>query len=240
MTFLMLWFSKTDVLSFRWLPSLSVSTSVKQSNIAYVAQQKIADNAVLLTYANISLWHAWSAHTAWLEDLNGNIVSQSLASIKNLQMVRSTDVLQLKNSQWWVEWLSTVIQQWNTALSQSQNIVRSLNWSIAEAQWQVDTCTNQKTQADEMYRQWLTQNNALLIDQATTQAQKASTCISIAGVSVRSLNGVLLNLQPEITKTQKYITLLNNNQSLILQYNDLLGGEVPAQLVQLQKDFQSL
>ena len=55
MIFLMLWFSKTDVLSFRWLPSLSVSTSIKQSDMTYLSKQKIADQAVLLTYANITL-----------------------------------------------------------------------------------------------------------------------------------------------------------------------------------------
>ncbi len=79
-----------------------------------------------------------------------------------------------------------------------------------------------------------------MIEQATTQAQQSSTCISTAGVSIKSLNGVLTNLNTEITKTQKYITLVSNNQSLIIQHTDLLGGEVPAQLVQLQKDFQSL
>jgi len=79
-----------------------------------------------------------------------------------------------------------------------------------------------------------------MIEQATTQAQQSSTCISTAGVSVKSLNGVLTNLNTEMIKTQKYITLVQNNQSLITQHTDLLGGEVPAQLVQLQKDFQSL
>jgi hypothetical protein len=55
MTLLMLFFSKTDVFSFRWLPSLSVSTSMKQLDTTYIIQQKIADNAVLLTYANIAV-----------------------------------------------------------------------------------------------------------------------------------------------------------------------------------------
>ena len=237
----MLFFTKTDVFSFRWLPSLSVSTTIKEINTSYISQQKIADNTVLLTYANISLWHEWwSSHTAWLEDLNGDTVSKALISIKNLQTIRSTDVLQLKNSQWWVEWLSTVVQQWNTTLSQSQNIVASLQWSIAEAQAKVDGCTAQKTQADEIYRQWLAGNNSLLIDQATIQAQQASVCISTSGVTVKSLNGVLLNLQSEIIKTQKYITFVNTNQNLITQYNDLLGGEVPSQLVQLQSEYESL
>lgn len=237
----MLFFTKTDVLSFRWLPSLSVSITIKEIDTTYISQQKIADNAVLLTYANISLWHEWwSSHTAWLEDLNGDTVSKALISIKNLQTIRSTDVLQLKNSQWWVEWLSTVVQQWNTTLSQSQNIVASLQWSIAEAQAKVDGCTVQKTQADEMYRQWLASNNSLLIDQATTQAQQSSVCISTSGVTTKSLNGVLVNLQSEIMKTQKYITFVNTNQNLITQYNDLLWGEVPSQLVQLQNEYESL
>lgn len=214
---------------------------MKQWNIVYVAQQKIADNAVLLTYANITLWHEWwTSSMAWLEDLNGDTVSKSLLSIKNLQTIKSTNVFQMKNSQSGIEWLSTLLQQWQTTLSQSQLLATLLQWSIAESQAQVDGCTVQKSQADEMYRQGLAANNATTIEQATLQAQQSSTCISTAGVSVKSLNGVLLNLQSEITKTQKYITLVNNNQSLIAQYNDLLGWEVPAQLVQLQKDFQSL
>jgi len=241
MIFLMLWFSKTDVLSFRWLPSLSVSTSMKQGDLVYVAQQKIADNAVLLTYANITLWHEWwTSSMAWLEDLNGDTVSKALLSIKNLQTIRSTNVLQMKNSQSGVDGLSTISQQWQTTLYQSQAIVSLLQWSIAESQSQVDGCTAQKTQADEMYRQWLAANDATTIEQATLQAQQSSTCISTAGVTVKSLNGVLLNLQSEIEKTQKYITFITTNQGLITQYNDLLGWEVPAQLVQLQKDFQSL
>jgi hypothetical protein len=55
MIFVMLFFTKTDVLSFRWLPSLSVSTTIKEIDTTYISQQKIADNTVLLTYANISL-----------------------------------------------------------------------------------------------------------------------------------------------------------------------------------------
>ncbi len=237
----MLWFSKTDVLSFRWLPSLSVSTTIKQSDIVYVAQQKIADQAVLLTYANITLWHEWwSSSVVWLEDLNGDTVSKALISIKNLQSIRSTDVLQITNSESWVQWLSIITQQWQTSLAQSQNIVLSLQSALDEAQSQVDSCTKQKTQADEMYRQWLAGTNSLLVDKATTQAQQASACISTNGVTIKSLNGVLLNLNSEITKTQKYITFITTNQTLITQYNDLLGGEVPSQLVQLQKEFQSL
>jgi hypothetical protein len=83
-------------------------------------------------------------------------------------------------------------------------------------------------------------NNSLLVDQATTQAQQASVCISTAGVSVKSLNGVLINLQSEIGKTQKYISFITTNQMLITQYNDLLGGKVPSQLVQLQNEYESL
>ena len=241
MIFLMLWFSKTDVLSFRWLPSLSVSTSIKQSDMTYLSKQKIADQAVLLTYANITLWHEWwTSSMAWLEDLDGDTVSKALLSIKNLQTIRSTNVLQMKDSQSNREWISTLLQQWQTTLLQSQSIASILQWSIAESQSQVNGCTSQKSQADEMYRQWLAANNATMIEQATTQAQQSSTCISTAGVSVKSLNGVLTNLNTEMIKTQKYITLVQNNQSLITQHTDLLGGEVPAQLVQLQKDFQSL
>jgi len=55
MIFVMLFFTKTDVFSFRWLPSLSVSTTIKEIDTTYISQQKIADNTVLLTYANISL-----------------------------------------------------------------------------------------------------------------------------------------------------------------------------------------
>lgn len=214
---------------------------MKQIDTIYISSQRIKDNIILLTYANITVGHgAWSSQWWWLQDLNGDTVSKALLSIKNLQTIRSTDVLQMKNSQSHVEWVSTLLQQWQTTLSQSQKIVTLLQWSIAEAQWQVDACTVEKTQADEVYRQWLTANNPAMIDQATTQAQKSSTCISTAGVSIKSFNWVLVNLQSEITKTQKYITLVNTNQSLIVQYNDLLGWEVPTQLVQLQKDFQSL
>jgi hypothetical protein len=59
-------------------------------------------------------------------------------------------------------------------------------------------------------------------------------------VTVKSLNGVLINLATEIEKTKKYMTLVQNNQSLISQYTDLLGGEVPSQLVELQKQFNAL
>jgi hypothetical protein len=55
MLVLLFFFSKNDVLSFRWLPSLSVSTTMKQIDTTYIIKQKIADNAILLTYANIAV-----------------------------------------------------------------------------------------------------------------------------------------------------------------------------------------
>lgn len=243
MFLLMLVFSKTDVLSFRRLPSLSVSTTVKQSNTTYLTQQKIADNFILLTYANISVWHQWwtsSSMIAWIEDLNGDTVSKSLLAIKNLQTIRSTNVFQITNLQWADNGLSVLLQQWQTTLTQSQLLSTTLQWSVTEAQSQVDACTATKAKADELYRQWLSANDASMIDEATTSAKEASTCISTYGVSLKSLNGVLLNLNTEIDKTQKFLTLLTNNQWLIVQYNGILDGEVPSQLVQLQKDFQSI
>lgn len=243
MFLLMLVFSRTDVLSFRRLPSLSVSTTIKQANTTYLVQQKIADNSILLTYANISIWHQWwtsSSMLAWVEDLNGDTVSKSLLSIKNLQTIRNTNVFQIKNLQWADNGLSVLLQQWQTTLSQSQLLSTTLQWSVAEAQSQVDSCSATKDKADELYRQWLAANDAAMVDEATLSAKEASTCISTYGVSVKSLNGVLANLNIEIEKTQKFITLLSDNQSLIAQYSGILEGEIPSQLVQLQKDFQSL
>jgi hypothetical protein len=212
-----------------------------QWDTTYLSKQKIADNAVLLTYANITIWHgAWSLKWWWLHDLDGDIVSKALISIKNLTTINSTNVLQLKNSQLGGEWLFTLLQQWQTTITQSQMIATSLQSLINQSQWQIDGCTTQKTQADELYRKWLTSADSKIIEEATMQAQQASTCISSASVSVKSFNGVLLNLQSAIVKTQKYITLVSTNQSLVMQYNDLLEWEIPAQLVQFQKDFQAL
>lgn len=241
MLFFVLLLSKTDALSFRWLPALSVVSSMNQWDITYVSQKKIANAAVLLAYANISLWHTrlWGSIDG-LQDLDGDTMTKALTSIKNLQSITSTNVLQIRDSKQWVTWLSTLIQQGKIALSQSQGLATILQWSIDELLSKVSACTAQKEKADELYRQGLTANNSTMINQATLQAQESSTCISTLGVSTKSMNGVLITLQSEIVKTQKYITLVETNQQLLAQYNELLDGEVPSQLVQLQKDFQSL
>lgn len=53
--------SKTDVFSFRRLPSLAVVTQTKQREGVYMAHKRISEQAILLAYLNISLGHdAWS------------------------------------------------------------------------------------------------------------------------------------------------------------------------------------
>lgn len=241
MTLLILFFSKNDVFAFRWLPSLSVSTSIKQVDTTYIIQKKISESAILLTYANISIWHNWWSVPWWsLQDLNGDTINKALTSIKNLQIIRTTDVLKIKNSWFGTDWLNVFLQQWETSLLESQNIATELQNSIDVEQSQVDLCTSQKSQSDELYRQWLSSNNANQIEQATQQAQEASSCISTHWVTIKSFNWVLINLNTEIEKTKKYITLVTTNKWLISQYNDLLVWEIPSQLVQLQKEFNAL
>lgn len=213
---------------------------MKQSATTYITHQKIADYAVALTYANITIGHAGASSIISLSDLQGSQTQQALIAIKNLQSIRATDVLHIKNSDPDTDGLMTVIQQGEWLLSQSQSIADALQASMNESQSQVDTCTNQKSQADELYRQWLANNDANSIDQATTTAQQASTCISTANVLVKSINGVLINLKKEIETTKTYISVISTNQWLIKQYSDVLGSDIPAQLVQLQQQLQSL
>ncbi len=242
MIFLMFIWWNTNVLSFRRLPSLSVSTTLKQSDTHYISQQKIAHYVVALTYANIEVWHGeWWWISIWgMGTMVGSIINQALVGIQNLQLIQKIDILQLQNSDKSIDGIATFIQQGQTTIQQSQWISSELQWVIADAQAKVDACTVQKTQADELYRQWLTAHDAVIIDQATTQAQEASVCISTYSVTVKSNNWILLSLAAEIERTQKYITLAQNNSELIRQYWWLVAGEVPAQLVQLKKDISSL
>jgi hypothetical protein len=111
---------------------------------------------------------------------------------------------------------------------------------IQEQESRIANCTNQKSQADALYNQWLASYNAAQVTQATRTAQEASSCISSATVQRNSLQGILNTLSNEITKTRAYLTLITNNQSLLVEYGDIVPTEIPAQLLKLQQDLNRL
>lgn len=239
----MLFFSKTDVLSFRWVPSLSVYTSTKIEDTVYFSQKKVADYMVMLTYSNITLWHSSSSSALSqgnFSDLNWDIISKALTAIKNLNTVRTTNVLQVSNSDDSIDGVALLLQQAQIILSQSQSLIQPLDQMIEEEQSRIDACTADKALADELYNEWLATQQATQVSHSTLQAQEASTCIATATVSLRSKNGVLKNLTTEITKTQNFVEIVTRNKDLIVQYDSILDGTIPSELVQVQKELSVL
>ena len=243
MILLMLLIPNTDVFSFRWVPSLSVSTTTKIIDTTYFSQKKVSDYAVMLTYSNITLWHSSSSSVLsqwWFSDLNWDIITKALTATKNLNTVRSTNVLQVNNSDNSVDGIGLLLQQAQIILSQSQSLVTPLQYMIDEEQSKIDSCTSQKSQADELYNDALKNQQSTQVSQATLQAQEASVCIATATVSLRSKNGVLKNLTTEITKVQDYVEIVTRNKTLIVKYGSLLDGTIPSELVQLQQELSAL
>ena len=234
-------FTKTDVGSFRWVPSLTVVNNIKQGDNMYISQKKIADQSVLLAYVNIALGHGW-----WLSsgingaDFKGTTIEKAVTLTKYLNALRQTDILGVQNKNPDGSALSTIIQQWNTLIQQSGLLIAPLTTYIEKQQGQLNQCTAQKKQADADYNNALTLYNSAQVEKSTLQAQEASACMSTSSVAMNSAKGILANLQKEITKTKTYIGLVTNNKSLLMQYGTILTTEVPVQLVNLQKQIQSL
>lgn len=240
---LMVLIPETEVFSFRWVPSLSVSTTNKIIDTTYFSQKQVSDYIVMLTYSNISVWHTSSDSVMkqWgLSDLNGDITTKALTATKNLNTIRSTNVLQINNSDTSVDGVGLLLQQTKIVLNQSQSLVSPLQQMIDEEQAKIDNCTSQKSDADKIYNEWLKNQQSLQVSQATLQAQEASVCIATATVSLRSKTWVLNNLTDEISKTQDYEEIITRNKDLITKYGSLLDGTIPSDLVQVQNELSAL
>lgn len=215
---------------------------MKQGDNIYISQQKIADQAVLLAYVNIALWHGGWMRNLWLwgSEIQGTTIQKAITLTKHLNSVRTTDILTVQNKNPDGSALNTITQQGNALIQQANLLVPSLNTYITEQQRTLDNCTAQKKQADDRYNQALSVYNSAVIEQATLQAQEASSCMSTTSVAINSAKWVLSSLQIEISKTQQYIWLITTNKSLLIEYGGVLWTEIPAQLVQLKRDLASL
>ncbi len=217
-------------------------TNMKKGDSLYISQQKIADQSVLLAYVNITLWHGGGTKSLWwwMNDIQGTTIEKAVTVTKYLNMLRTTDALSLQQKNPDGTALATLIQQGNTLVQQANILISPLNSIIQEEQTKLSACTSQKKQADDQYNQALKNYNSVIVEQTTKKAQEASTCMSIASVAMNSAKGVLWNMQSELTKTQKYLTLLTTNTSLLVQYSSVLDTDIPWQLVQLKKDLANL
>lgn len=236
-----MWLTRINVSSFRRVPSLNVVTNIKQGDNIYISQQKIADQSVLLAYVNITLWHGWWSYRGSNgTDVKGTTIEKAITLTKYLNNLRQTDIVVLQNKNPDGSALTTIIQQGNTLLQQANFLIAPLTTYIQQQQGQLNLCLGQKKQADDNYNIALQSYNSALVEKATVQAQQASSCISTSSVAMNSAKGILANLQSEIVRTQKYIWLITNNKSLLMQYGSIIGTEVPLQLVDLQQQIQKL
>ena len=234
--------TRIDVDSFRWVPSLNVVTNLKQWDNIYISQQKIADQAVLLAYVNITLWHQWQSTLGGIggNDIQGSTIEKAILTTKYLNSLRTTNILDIQKKNPEGSDLTTLTQQWNILVQQGNILIPVLNSHIEEQQGKIELCTAQKKQADDRYNQALKNYNSGVVEKSTEQAQEASVCISTASVAMNSAKGVLAQLQGEMTKTQKYIGLITTNKSLLIKYAQELWTTIPTELVQLQKELQNL
>lgn len=236
-----MWMTKINVSSFRWMSSFTVVTNIQQGDKIYIAQQKIADNAVLLTYMNITLWNNGGNTTIfWNETLQWTTQQKALQIAKYLNNIRSQDILSLATSDTDGKNLDTHTQQWKVLMTHANNLIWPLSSLIKEYEDQTSSCTNQKKQSDNQYNEALQSYNSILVEQSTTRSKDASICIGTNSVSMNSVKWVLGTLQSDMTKTQKYLDLITKNRTLLIQYGVMLPTEIPAQLVQLQKDLRNL
>lgn len=242
MVILMWMATKTDIGAFRRVPALTISTTEKVNNTLHLKHKRISQQAIMLAYTHIRLWynnnHFWADGSS-IAELQGDLVSQAITATKNLQQVRTTDILQIRNTDQ-ANGITSHMRYTSSILAQAETLFVPLTTLIQEQESRITSCTNQKSQADALYNQWLSNYNAGQVAQATTTAIEASNCISSATVQRNSLQGILNTLSNEITKTRAYLTLITSNQSLLSEYGDIVPTEIPTQLLQLQQDLKRL
>lgn len=233
--------SRSDVISFRWLPSFNIVTQIKQGDNLYISQQTIANKAVMLAYVNITLgYRGGSVAVSYGQELHGTHVEQALQLTKYLNNLRSTDIMTLQRSNPDGSALESTLQQGNLLLQKANLTVAALQQTINTEESNLLICNKKKSNSDDVYNQALNSYNGTVIEQATTQAQEASACIAQSQVQINSLQGVLNNLTYEIKKTQEYIGIIQEHKSLLIDYGSLIPTSIPNQLIELQRTLNNL
>lgn len=233
--------SRIDVRSFRWVPSLGVSTQLQQWWQAQAISTNIAKKAVQLAYLNIALWHGGgisSSVSVW--SLQGSVSDQALQLTKYLKETRVADIVHLQQQAGTGDVVSIKIQEATTLLQQATTLTPSLQADIFEYERQIWRCSDQKQQAEDRYNMALQAYNASSVEQATQQAQDANRCIAEHSVALKSTQWVLANLEIEIKKTQHYVSILTSNKDLLLRYADVVHTDIPQQLLQLKREIDKL
>jgi phage shock protein A len=136
--------------------------------------------------------------------------------------------------------LSTFLSQWETTIRQATLTAQQLQSTIAQDNANLVVCQANKASADTRYNQWLTDNNAVLVQDATEKATEYNECIARLSTSIKSNQWVVNRLGAAITKTQSYIGLIRANQSTILSHPELINSSTPSDILQLQKDLTTL
>ena len=234
--------TKINVDSFRWVSSLGVVTNIKRGELTQVKYQSIADNAVQLTYTNIILWHQeesfWTS-SSW-DVLQWTDQEKALQLIKVLKELRQQSLQEVQKTNPDSSTIADFTNFGKRSVSQGNILVQSLEQSMNSLQNKMNNCIVQKKQADERYNQWLVIYDSNLIAQATTQAQEANVCISTSSTSINSTKGIRSTLQKELERTSAYISLLEQNKQLFIRYGEVLGTEIPNQLLKLQNELKRL
>ncbi len=217
-------------------------TNIKRGELTQVKYQSIGDNAIQIAYTNIILGHndgSFWASVSW-DVLKGTDQEKALQLIKVLKELRQQSLQEVQKTNPDSSTIAEFTNIWKRTLSQGNLLAQSLEQSINILQNKMNACVIQKKQADERYNQWLVIYDSILIAQATAQAQEANVCVSTSSTSINSAKWIRITLQKELETTNAYITLLEQNKQLFMRYGEVLGTEIPNQLLKLQNELKRL
>lgn len=227
------------IFSFRWVPAMTLVNNTKIWSSNQVRDRAIGNFAVQIAYTNMSLGHSKASSQSSKDIPSWDTIEQSLQLSKMLEEFRRSTLDNIESpSKDFV--LEDSIAYGNKLLSLWSTLLQSLQLKIVDHRAQAELCISKKTQADDLYNQSLKNYDSASIRQATTQAQEANACIWQQSTLANSYKGVYDTLQKESNRSSGYIKLLESNKELFLRYGEVLGTQVPQQLLRLQQDLRRL
>ena len=227
-----------SVWSMRWMPSLNVSQNQSLGSADEIKRQAVGSLAVQLAYSNIALGSTQGSSSVTSLP-QGNTIEQSLELTRMFVEFRE-HMLSLLESSIESQIFNEQVKRGSVLVNAASTLISQLDTHIKDYRGQVELCSAQKRQADDLYNISLKSYDSANVQRASAQAQEANTCIGHNSTLANSYQGIRTELVRELDRSSRFLTLLENNKQLIISYGGLLSSDTPDQLRRLQQDLRKL
>ena len=127
--------SRSDVSSFSWVPSISLSRMTSSSDQSFVPNKQIREKAVAIVYTNILIGNEGASQILDVGSPEGNDVSKALFFTKLLQDTVRTDVVSLvRNSSERSVVLQSFLTQGDVGIKQATLTASHISQTITKHQ----------------------------------------------------------------------------------------------------------